>query len=58
MTSAFTAFYAAGAMMLAGAFGRAVLPLGEDHLEASRAGDQLTLSHQFELGEPGAKQRQ
>lgn len=58
MASAFTAFYAASAMMLAGAFGRAVLPLGKYHQHDSRPGDPLTYPIQFELGEPGVKQGQ
>ncbi|MGH2892548.1 MAG: acetate uptake transporter family protein [Solirubrobacteraceae bacterium] len=58
MASAFTAFYAASAMMLAGAFGRAILPVGKYRHEASEPGGRLTYPIQFELGEPGVKQGQ
>ena len=56
MASAFTAFYAASAMMLAATFGRSVLPVGKYHRESP--GDRLTYPIQFELGEPGVKQGQ
>jgi uncharacterized protein len=58
MASAFTAFYAASAMMLASTFGRAVLPLGKYGPAANVPGGQRTYPIQFELGEPGVKQGQ
>jgi hypothetical protein len=58
MASAFTAFYAASAMMLAGAFGRVILPVGKYRNEANVPGRQPTYPIQFELGEPGVKQGQ
>ena len=58
MASAFTAFYAASAMMLAGTFGRVIFPLGKYRREANVPGDQPTYPIQFELGEPGVKQGQ
>ena len=56
MASAFTAFYAASAMMLAATFGRAILPVGKYRGESP--GDRLTYPIQFALGEPGVKQGQ
>jgi uncharacterized protein len=56
MASAFTAFYAASAMMLAATFGRAVLPVGKYRRESP--GDRLTYPIQFALGEPEVKQGQ
>jgi len=58
MASAYAAFYAASAMMLASTFGRVVLPLGKYHKEANTPGGQHTYPIQFELGEPGVKQGQ
>jgi uncharacterized protein len=58
MASAFTAFYAASAMMLSSAFGRVVLPLGKYRREANVPGGQHTYPIQFALGEPGVKQGQ
>jgi uncharacterized protein len=58
MASAFTAFYAASAMMLAGAFGRVIFPLGKYRKDANVPGGQHTYPIQFELGEPGVKQGQ
>jgi hypothetical protein len=58
MASAFTAFYAASAMMLAGTFGRVIFPLGKYRKEANVPGGQHTYPIQFELGEPGVKQGQ
>jgi succinate-acetate transporter protein len=58
MASAFTAFYAASAMMLASTAGRVILPLGKFHKEANVPGRQSTYPIQFELGEPGVKQGQ
>jgi uncharacterized protein len=58
MASSFTAFYAASAMMLASAYGRAILPLGKYRREANVPGGRPTYPIQFELGEPGVKQGQ
>jgi succinate-acetate transporter protein len=58
MASAFTAFYAASAMMLASSFGRVVFPLGKYHKAANTPGAQRTYPIQFEYGEPGVKQGQ
>ena len=58
MASSFTAFYAASAMMLASAYGRAILPLGKYRREANIPGGRPTYPIQFELGEPGVKQGQ
>ncbi|HUA44292.1 MAG TPA: GPR1/FUN34/YaaH family transporter [Solirubrobacteraceae bacterium] len=58
MASAFTAFYAASAMMLASTFGRVILPLGKYRRETNIPGAQHTYPIQFALGEPGVKQGQ
>jgi succinate-acetate transporter protein len=58
MASAFTAFYAATAMMLASAFGRVIFPLGKYRRDANVPGNRPTYPIQFELGEPGVKQGQ
>jgi succinate-acetate transporter protein len=58
MASAFTAFYTASAMLLAGTFGRVVLPLGKYRREANLPGGQHNYPIQFALGEPGVKQGQ
>jgi succinate-acetate transporter protein len=58
MASAFTAFYAASAMMLASTFGRVILPLGKYRRDANLPGHQHSYPIQFELGEPGVKQGQ
>jgi succinate-acetate transporter protein len=58
MASAFTAFYAASAMMLPGTFGRIILPLGKYRKDANVPGRQYTYPIQFELGEPGVKRGQ
>ena len=58
MASAFMAFYAASAMMLASAFGRVILPLGKYRKQANLPGHRHAFPIQFELGEPGVKQGQ
>ncbi len=58
MASAFTAFHAASAMMLASTVGRVILPLGKYGKPANQAGDRPAYPIQFELGEPGVKQGQ
>ncbi|MBV9417020.1 MAG: hypothetical protein JO363_18695 [Solirubrobacterales bacterium] len=56
--SAFTAFYAASAMMLASTFGRVILPTGKYRKDANVPGGTHTYPIQFALGEPGVKQGQ
>ncbi len=58
MASAFTAFYAATAMMMASTLGRVVFPLGKYRKEANLPGRRPSYPIQFELGEPGVKQGQ
>ena len=58
MASAFTAFYAASAMMLVSTFGRVILPLGKYRKSANVPGNRHAFPIQFELGEPGVKQGQ
>jgi succinate-acetate transporter protein len=58
MASAFTAFYAASAMMLASTFGRVIFPLGKYRRDANVPGGTHTYPIQFALGEPGVKQGQ
>lgn len=59
MASAVTAFYTASAMLLAGAFGREILPLGKVRRAAADVTrPQSTYPIQFALGEPGVKQGQ
>lgn len=58
MASAFTAFYAGSAMLLASTVGRVILPLGKYRKEANIPGGQPGYPIQFELGEPGVKQGQ
>jgi len=58
MASAFTAFYAASAMMLASTYGRTILPVGKYRRDANVPGGRHTYPIQFELGEPGVKQGQ
>lgn len=53
MASAFTAFSAASAMMLASPFGRVIFPLGKYRRDANLPGHRHTYPIQFELGEPG-----
>jgi uncharacterized protein len=58
MASAFTAFYAASAMMFASTFGRVLFPLGKYRRSANAPGATPMYPIQFELGEPGVKQGQ
>jgi succinate-acetate transporter protein len=58
MASAFTAFYAATAMMFASTFGRVLFPLGKYRRSANAPGATPMYPIQFELGEPGVKQGQ
>jgi hypothetical protein len=45
-------------MLLAGMFGRVILPLGKYSRDANVPGHQPTYPIQFALGEPGVKQGQ
>jgi uncharacterized protein len=58
MASAFTAFYAASAMMLASTVGRVIFPLGKYRKAANVPGRQAAYPIEFELGEPGVKHGQ
>jgi succinate-acetate transporter protein len=58
MASAFTAFYAATAMMVASTFGRVIFPLGKYRKQANLPGGKAMFPIQFELGEPGVRQGQ
>ena len=56
--SAISAAYTAGAMMLEGAWGRVVLPLGKYEKAANVPGARVTRPIQFEHAEPGVRQGQ
>ncbi len=56
--SAVAAAYTAGAMMLEGAWGRVVLPLGKYEKEANIPGGRITTPIQYEHAEPGVRQGQ
>jgi uncharacterized protein len=56
--SAAAAAYTAGAMMIEGAWGRVVLPLGKYEKEANIPGGRITRPIEFEHAEPGVKQGQ
>lgn len=56
--SAAAAAYTAGAMMIEGAWGRVVLPLGKIEKEANVPGTRFTRPVQYEHGEPGVRQGQ
>jgi succinate-acetate transporter protein len=58
LASAFLACYTAGAMMIAAAWGRTVLPLGEYRKEANLPGKRPIDPLQYEFGEPGVRQGQ
>jgi succinate-acetate transporter protein len=58
IASAALAAYTAGAMMIAAAWGRTVLPLGELRREANMPGAHPVDALQYEFGEPGVKQGQ
>jgi hypothetical protein len=55
MVSAWLATYTAGAMMLEGAWGRTILPLGKHRREANVPGRRQTIPMQYEHGMPGVK---
>jgi succinate-acetate transporter protein len=56
--SAIAATYTAGAMMLEGAWGRVVLPLGKPEKAANVPGRTITRPIQYEYAEPGVRQGQ
>jgi succinate-acetate transporter protein len=58
LASAFLAAYTAGAMMIASAWGRTVLPLGEYRKAANLPGKRPVDPLQYEFGEPGVRQGQ
>jgi succinate-acetate transporter protein len=58
LASSFLATYTAGAMMIAGAWGRTVLPLGEYRKAANVPGGRPVRALEYELGEPGVRQGQ
>jgi succinate-acetate transporter protein len=58
MVSAYTAFYAATAMMIASTWGRTALPLGKLRKDANVPGGVPVMPIEFELGEPGVKHGQ
>jgi hypothetical protein len=58
LASSFLAVYTAGAMMIAGAWGRTVLPLGEYRKSANMPGGRPMRPLEYELGEPGVRQGQ
>jgi hypothetical protein len=58
VASSVLATYTAGAVMIAGAWGRTILPLGEYRRAANVPGRRPIDALQYELGEPGVKQGQ
>jgi uncharacterized protein len=58
IASSFIAAYVAGAMMIAGAWGRTLLPLGEYRKAGNVPGGRPVDALQYELGEPGVKRGQ
>jgi hypothetical protein len=58
VASSFVATYTAAAMMIAAAWGRTVLPLGELRKSANVPGRRPIRALEYELGEPGVKQGQ
>jgi succinate-acetate transporter protein len=58
VASAFIAAYVAGAMMIAGAWGRTILPLGEYRKSANVPGGRPIRTLEYELGEPGVRHGQ
>jgi len=56
--SAAAATYTAGAMMLEGAWGKVVLPLGKMEREANVPGTRVTLPIEYEHAEPGVRMGQ
>ena len=58
LASAWIAFYVAFAMMLEGAAGRVILPLGKPMMKANKRGARLTHAIEWPLGEPAVRQGQ
>jgi succinate-acetate transporter protein len=58
IVSAALAAYTAGAMMIASAWGRSVLPLGERRTAGAETGGPSVDALEYELGEPGVKRGQ
>ena len=58
ITSAIAATYTAGAMMIEGAWGRVVLPLGKLAKDANIPGRRITRPVEYEFAEPGVGQGQ
>jgi succinate-acetate transporter protein len=58
VASSFVATYTAAAMMIAAAWGRTVLPLGDLRKSANVPGRRPIRTLEYELGEPGVKQGQ
>ncbi len=58
VASSFIACYVAGAMMIASAWGRTVLPLGDLRKSANVPGGRPMRALEYELGEPGVRQGQ
>jgi hypothetical protein len=56
--SAIAATYTAGAMMIEGAWGRVVLPLGKLARESNIPGRRITRPIEYEFAEPGVRQGQ
>jgi uncharacterized protein len=58
IVSAALAAYTAGAMMIAAAWGRSVLPLGERRAVGAATGGPMVDALEYEVGEPGVKRGQ
>jgi uncharacterized protein len=58
LASSWIAFYVAFAMMLEGAAGKVILPLGKPIMAANKPGARLTYPVEWPLGEPGVRQGQ
>jgi succinate-acetate transporter protein len=58
MASSFLAFYVATAMMLEGAAGKVILPLGKPRADANTPGEHITHPIGWTRGEPGVRQGQ
>jgi uncharacterized protein len=58
LASSVLAAYTAGAMMIAGTWGRTILPLGEYRKAANVPGKRPIRTLEYELGEPGVKHGQ
>jgi uncharacterized protein len=58
LASSWIAFYVAFAMMLEGAAGKVILPLGKPMMAANKPGARVTHPVEWPLGEPGVRQGQ